>query len=96
MDDLDLSGYESSDKGGCYDLWVRVFLDSVLALQSGKNSPSAYSFVFDSGNPFLEMVADGLNISSDVLRKRIRLTIEQSRPAPKVSLRGKIRRKAGV
>ena len=94
MDDLDLSGYESSDKGGCYDLWVRVLLDAFLEMKSGNNSASARSFLFDPINPFFDWVSDGLGFESHVLRKRIKTVIQVARPA-KVTMRGKVRRRAG-
>ena len=95
MDFDDLCEYEPSEKSPIYSLWLRVFSVSFFELQAGKHSPAGQSFLFDRDNVFFDLIADGLNIEPVALRKRIKVVIEQARPAPKVSLRGKNRRRAG-
>jgi len=79
-DDLDLAQNLPEPAQGPFRLWLRVFRDSLHALQNGAfpgQVERARSFIFDPENEFFEYVAHGLGVDPDGLRDRVRKAISK-------------------
>jgi len=81
LDDLSVSPSTiPPEHHGAFQLWLRVFCDSLHALQNGRfhgQVERSRSFIFDPENEFFEYVAMGLGVDPDGLRDRVRKAISK-------------------
>jgi len=64
---------QSSTRSGSFRLWVAVLLDAVLTLKGERvgSRELAETFIFDTGNVFLELTCGMMNLEPTEFRKRL-------------------------